>query len=402
MRGVINSLPCNRIIGSKKTKTTTMKITENNHPSMSYARTRAAVGAAKTDALTPRGVLRAALKVGPISRWWIRTGITSALELNFSGGKPEHYQQPTITQDERDTRRAIADPVFRRAFTASLRREAKKLTSLPARTPKKISYHESDLPRKNARLEEIRSTLTRIGARKNPVLTAPLTGTLPNVALIPVTDPKKIGMSLNMRAKESRVIECFAASSSDEFSGHTDWKNGRAVKYHRATADHYVRSFAVISGPLLGYYINDTTGKLVAPEGYSWGKDAGGIKLHVAIDESIDYHPDAADLLRGMEKMVVKLQANAAKRAAQATASGIPLSDVWVSERDSLAGGNCLTGTREFAAKLGLNRTLHYPAILLVRKCPRDSRPRLDCAISAARKRQAEDMQRGFSDIAAR
>jgi len=133
-----------------------------------------------------------------------------------------------------------------------------------------------------------------------------------------------------------------------------------------------------------------------------WDVDANGLRI-VSEASGADYHPTAADVVRGdaSREMLRKLHANEAARAriqrdekddAQRTA------DVYVCLADSIRAGNCLAGSQAWAERAGMDLQAHYRAAEV--RLRGGSEPRVRLAITAARMRHEREMYQGYAVLA--
>ena len=213
---------------------------------------------------------------------------------------------------------------------------------------------------------------------------------------------RRAGAPTCFRGKDAGFFTSFWPSRIDSTPGSTEWKNGRPVSYTRATNDTYVRSFAVLSehpSGTISYVLHNTQYVITCRTG-QWQIDEHGLKLVIGPD---DYHPLADDLIAddAADKLVAKLHENARIRketAARFMAEAAELDGIVVCAADSVRSGNCIQGTRSWAAAHGLDVSRHYaPIELLSRSNGYISRVRL--AIKAAAIRHSNEMSNGYSVI---
>lgn len=185
--------------------------------------------------------------------------------------------------------------------------------------------------------------------------------------------------------------------------GSTKWKGGRPTKYTRATNVSHVRAFGLVVAPsilLVDFHGQRRECHLIGlDQSYHWDVDALGIRL---VGPEGDFHPGMMDVWRddAGAHCLAQLRANARIRAEEESAKRAELAtyrEVWVSRQDSLRAGNCQTGTDTFARQHKLTVRRYHRATGLLLIAPED--PRVRRAIDQAVKRQAEAMERGYSEL---
>jgi len=311
-----------------------------------------------------------------------------------------------------EAKRACSDKKFRASYTKKLRREEDRLAmSIAPSIDAGIAQHRN-YPKIRARLGVILSEWRIMGLKSKRSLEF-----FPsNVCLVSVT-PDLLDSESIAYTKKGRDFQClptYNPSFLHHVDGDTIWKNGRAVGYSRAVNDNYVHSVAWVSldKKTLVYRLGEKERTLVIPAGsiLVWDIDRHGVRVLDTTNPKRDYHPSAwffrmshtqASMMYSMEihlerNYQVRLQTEAEEKVQQAK-----YADVWVSAFDSVAGGNCLEGTKDFAKKLGLNILMYYPAqeILDRAKEVGENMYRVNIAITSAMRRHMRDMRCGFSLI---
>jgi hypothetical protein len=208
------------------------------------------------------------------------------------------------------------------------------------------------------------------------------------------------------RGKDAECRGCARSTHFHHEDGEAEWRGGRPRRYTRAVNVTHVRSVAQISpdGRTAEYRLHETDHRLVTPDGYRWDIDRLGLRL-VRIADGADHHPDAMDLVRGVGGTVAALQtAHDARRAAElrarysAAAQSADPAQTWVSLADSVAAGNCPTGSRTFALNHGLDPRRHVRGDVLLRVANGEE-CRVRRAILQAAMREAADIDRGYATI---
>jgi hypothetical protein len=159
----------------------------------------------------------------------------------------------------------------------------------------------------------------------------------------------------------------------------------------------------LLMSAIVGYIDNREHYTIPAGRGYRWAIDANGICI-VRLADGADYHPSSDKIRAGRGAIIAALRRCAetrkktsadAKRDAKILAAACE-AGVWVCLADSIAAGNCETGTETYARRHGLDIRRHYRAESLLANG--DSR-RIALAVLAAQRRQVRDMARGYAEI---
>ena len=144
-----------------------------------------------------------------------------------------------------------------------------------------------------------------------------------------------------------------------------------------------------------------------APKGWLFGIDGLGIYIRRAKEtrESFRYHLDSGDVRGGVSAM---RRAGIEHEARQRTiARGGPVTrpmqkildtvGVWVSLSDSVAAGNCLSGTRTWCTWHGIDHRRHVRVATIQRLIGKH--PSVQRVIDVATARTAADIKRGYCTI---
>jgi len=358
---------------------------------------------ADSKARTPRGIIRAALAH---RRATLRhKPYLPALYIGTREGLA-WQERRTLTQEERNTRRAIADPRFRRGLLLSIRARLRSLSALPPRTVEGVMEWEGGMPTRIAAAASLSARYRRIcqGAGISPRTPPPFPSShLPWAAEVDIGESlaARMGAKLDMRGRDARVIPTLGTSHLHHVPCETEWRNGQPVNYTRAVRDNYVTSFAILNedGTALARLAGEEI-PLTPPEGHRFDIDHNGFRL-VRLADGEDYHLNAYDLIVPWEVAVDRLTRNAIARQeerARLKAEAADAEGVWVCVADSLRGGNCREGTLQWAKNHGLDPRRHYPAPDLIGRMNGDA-GRVRLAISAAVHRHRREMAAGVANL---
>lgn len=167
----------------------------------------------------------------------------------------------------------------------------------------------------------------------------------------------------------------------------------------------HVTSFATCANPGVAVLTLGTERhEIAAPRGYRWDIDANGLVL---VGAAGDYHPTASHLIQGGKHCVEMLKQHAEVRKIQAAKAKQQTSVIRKAEkegatvclRDSLRAGNCEAGSRNWAARHGLDSRKHYrPSEVLV--LANGDASRVALVIAVAMKRHRMEMHRGYAELA--
>lgn len=160
--------------------------------------------------------------------------------------------------------------------------------------------------------------------------------------------------------------------------GYTEWKYGKAIKYHRMQKCMDILSAGRVEKDGLHWIYqlpvypaldsSEKSGIMRAPRGYHWSKDELGIKLVSKKNAKHEYHPLMQDILRGSKFLkerltnhisilkLTLLQQKSAKKKEDQKEKSWPA--VLVCQEDSYAAGNCVAGTNSFKQLYGI--TVNY------------------------------------------
>ena len=370
------------------------KETTMTHPS--FTRCQAVVSAAGSTAKTVRGVAKF-LRENPSAR---RNLVRGPRPLTATAWKLQEKARKAVSE----AKRARTDKPFRRRYLAGLnRREARAIACDGTIEAVMDYYHSSAIDTRRKELAECARLRSLVTGKKCEPVTEPTFGCRLSVDS---ETAKRHGVKLIMRGKDASVISTKSPSHLVHHDGETEWKNGKAVKYTRATNNNHVRSSAVIAGPQeLHYVCHETRYKVLLPVGYTWGIDGNGLRAVMTGSTADDYHPNAADLIRECcvpGHIVHKITTNRKTRqryAAEHAAELAQIAGVFVCLADSLRAGNCRQGTIVFAERHGLDIRKHYAAPDLLAQANGDA-GRVRIAITAARIRHDRENAQGFCNFA--
>lgn len=306
------------------------------------------------------------------------------------------------TVEQREDKRAKADPKFRAAFVRRLRKIIDAAVALPDCTPDAISAWWDS---RHTRASEYARTGERIRACAPRTKLPELVGELPFARCIPINEDtaRKAGEKLDMRGKDARVEATIGGSWLSYTEPETTWKNGKPTAYTRAERINYVRSMGIIldAGSALHAVIARRDLTIPAPEGHRWEIDQHGIAL-VRTADRCEYHPDAGDLIRGADLPAI-IQRNEERRQLELTrirAEMAEVDGVWICLADSLRAGNCRAGSLSWTADNHVDSRVHHRASDILPLAINGSAQRVRIAISAAARRHRQEMERGYCDLA--
>lgn len=316
-----------------------------------------------------------------------------------------------ITSDERATKRAMSDPIYRRNLLAKIRRDETRATAYAANVDGLEAYGNNYAANRDTlrHCAQLRETITGKAAKKTMPLPADsgnrATQILPNLCTMPLDadTARKIGAKINMRGIDAALYPCLGDSHGIHAEAESWRRNGR-WESTRAVHDNYVQSFAVIGEDgILRYRGNGRTYVLSLPTGYEWAIDANGLHCRDAQRHAIDYHPTTGELIErdATAKIIARLERNRARReemAAKLAAEKADVEGVYVCLADSINAGNCKAGTLAFGERHNLNPARHYAASELLDIANGDSY-RVRLAIAAATRRHRMECDRGYADL---
>lgn len=316
----------------------------------------------------------------------------------FGAPRPEgRWSIRTMTQDERDIRRAMADPRFRRQLVARLRREFRTLTSPPDRTAREVTRAHDSRRTNQDRIKAIQAALAQISPKLKPSVEQ-----MVGLVRVPVVEmsARRAGASLDMRGLDAEIKPCVGTSRLEYHPPETVWKKGRPVGYTRAVRINHVRSFAVLNQDdprTLEYALGVHDQTITLPEGFRWSIDHLGLRACWGED---DYHVDSGDLYRPdagewVARQLIKAAERRDQEAQSARAELGDLSGVYVCLADSLRAGNCRAGSVAFVGRMALDPSRHYPAQRLAPLIATE--PRVKLAIRQAVVRTKQEIERGYA-----
>lgn len=360
----------------------------STHPS--FTRCQAIAEAAGSNAKTVKGVARflAGNKVARRSLWTLPRPMSAA---SWKLAEKTRKADP-------EAQRAIHDKAFRRRFLSGLnRREAKAIKC--DGTIDGVMWYYAQTGNRAIELRECARLRSIVTGKECKAIAAPSFGHRVSVYEAIV---RRHGVKLVLRGKNYSISSTKRPSYFDHKDGETEWKNGRAVKYNRATNDNFVRSLAVIrDSQTLDYVLHETTYTVSLPDGFQWGSDQNGLRVFCVNSPSDDMHPTAGDLVEASGNPLffdIVISANRRTRmlyAAERTAESAKLAGVFVCLADSLRAGNCKAGTLSFASRHNLDPAKHYEAPELLAQANGDE-GRVRLAITAARLRHEREEKNGF------
>lgn len=296
-------------------------------------------------------------------------------------------------QDERENRRAKADPKFRAKLLRTLTRKAKKIASIKGiqGNPERIVewYDQRYRTLIISDFAEIARRYKIVAGRKIPVS---FPDQIPGCALVSIDEEmaRKIKAPLGRIGKDAQILGTLRTS----YLGYSEPGT--------ATRDKYVTSFGTID-PQSGvarFRFHRTHFEISAPDGFYWDIDAHGLRM--VDSHGNDYHPDAEDIINDLD-IPETIAENAAARELERTrlaAEKAEVEGVWVSLADSIKAGNCRAGTESWGRQNGLYAQAHYHATDLIPLAVNGYGQRVRIAISVAARRHRKEMEQGYCLLA--
>lgn len=295
-------------------------------------------------------------------------------------GKPMDraaYRKKKTDGLDREALRARDDAKFRRRWVAGLKRQYEALANVPTATLKQVSDAASSF---SERKKKVKAIMMRCAIARIKWMPSELVPIKVGV-LVAVSEDwaRKAKAPLNMRGKDASIYPTRRYSHGEHSEGVTEWRNGKAVSYTRATHNNYVRSFALINGPVCEYALHEWEFRFTCPDGYSWRVDSLGLCL--VAGDGVEYHPELHELRSKdpVSHMVASIAASRRQRQERLAANlkDLPAGaeSCRVTLEDSRRAGNCVEGTlRWCSAKLGMDREsilrgghlIHVPASRLI------------------------------------
>ena len=201
------------------------------------------------------------------------------------------------------------------------------------------------------------------------------------------------------------IAPLVAGATIDEPFAYSGKFRGRTGYTYHPTMQSAARisNDGLLMSAIVGYIDNREHYTIPAGRGYRWAIDANGICV-VRLADGADYHPNSDEIRAGRGTIIAALRERAetrkktaadAKRDAKILAAACE-AGIWICLADSIAAGNCKTGTEIYARQHGLDIRRHYRAESLL--ADGDSR-RIALAVLAAQRRQVRDMARGYAEI---
>lgn len=303
-----------------------------------------------------------------------------------------------------EAKRAIHDKAFRRRFLAKLNRREARAIACDGTIAAVMWYYTPPVETKRreelAECARLRSIVT--GKKCEPVK-EPSFG---HQIEIQRGTALMHGVTLTTRGKDYTILSTKSPSCLVHVDGSTEWKNGRAVKYTRATNDNYVRSLAVIrDSQTLDYICHESRYTITLAPEFRWDVDRYGLRAVMCLWPANDFHPTAAEMMNqvdrpgSIENTIIVNRETRERYAAEHAAELAEVAGVYVCLADSIRAGNCQAGTLAFAQKHRLNPTAHYTAPELLAQANGDA-GRVRIAITAARIRHDREEAAGFCLIA--
>lgn len=297
----------------------------------------------------------------------------NALLPRSKGASDSWHRRKALTLHERDIRRARADKNFRNNYLRRLHRAVKALDLEPNRDIDSVIAWAEDSYRLQSERKALTSRYHKITGKNYPTK-RPSTPAWLRKLHINDTTARAAGAKLDMRGDDSSVKPTFGLSWLDYDAPVTEWKSGRPVGYTRAKRDNYVTSFAILreDGKLDIAIAKRRVEGVEAPEGYRWDTDSHGVCLRSNAHGS-ECHFEARDVIsypdQWIERTVTELEENKIRRdrlKVERKAELAKTKGVHVCFRDSLRGGNCAAGTRQWVNDHNLDERKHYAADTLV------------------------------------
>ena len=313
--------------------------------------------------------------------------------------KHDYLKLEGIRKSKPDTKRAIDDEKFRKAYLKKLRTRELKLINVPTNTLKEITAAEDSRYERKRQLLEIHNIRKEITGKVKPEIALQPTpgilvkGYLSGIARMHGCD------YISLRGNDYRLLTTKGSGRLEYETGKTEWNKGRPVKYTRAKNDNYVRSFALITSPrTIQYAFHKTEVELTLPEGYEWKTDTYGLFACRGQDH---YHPDVTQLLMkdASAHIVYHIGLNAERREIyrlQEKAEAADMEGVFVCLADARRAGNCEAGCRSFIERNHLSSCKHYKATELLEIAGGD-RNAVRLAITAASIRTKRENEIGMA-----
>ena len=241
-----------------------------------------------------------------------------------------------FTQIERDIRRCAADPKYRRSLRGKHARQIAQAVKFPANI-----LDGTAIAAGLARIKDLLADAKKIGLHLAHIPTIGLIGGWTDSDAPAVI---AAGYPVCRRGREWEIDAAYTYSQSHT-DGETEWRNGVPKSYTRASNTTYVPSYGIINADTLTICILGKSCKIQAPAGHIWRILAGRIVL-IAPDglDTHDLCPLA--LLAGNLAPVLENLASQRRKRTLSLPLVLPVpADALVTLADSVAAGNCASGT---------------------------------------------------------
>jgi len=332
----------------------------------------------------------------PLKSFWDHSNYDAHRQWDNSFSRKSHPEAKRARDNNGDN--------YRKNYLRSLRQFERVLLNPPQNNLNQITIAWDNKEQSQIKLSEIAAERSIIFGKS--VVEKNISLRYVHLINIKPDFARKIGcQEICMRGKDAKIISTAASSHTISTSPITEWDHGRPVSYTRATNDNYVRCFAIISDDKKTLYvaIHDKNYTLSASNKYLWGSDKNGIKLYRVDRLDDDYHPQAVDYVRGIDGIIEELEKNRSRRQKieMEYREEMKLTDdVFVSLNDSIAAGNCLSGTESWANRHNLDISRHYPVAIIFRMGSKNGDfRRVRLSITAAINRHRIEVEQGFCKI---
>lgn len=373
-----------------------MKAYIENHPT--YKRARMCYGLKSTRGLANRARWLK-LPTWPIA-WWSTSKSIQDHHMRSERDKCAAFAE--ARKSFPDAKRSLHDKEFRRNYLRRMQSAFRALNRTRTDTLdqclKSVEFLHSD-KRKNAiRNYELEMAIAK--AKHGSFIAE-----CPGLKAIPFTCEEKLmkdcSIKICRRGNDWSVEATTTPSRLHHVDAQTEWRNGKAVGYTRATNDNYIRSFGIIDpqdNRQLHCILHETKYDNKLSEGYIFEIDNLGIKV-IDVSTRADYHPTANQLIAdpACASIINCLRANylTRQKAKSEISMEGKLSDLYICVKDSLRAGNCLAGTLSFAGQNNIDPRKHYRADEIMDRY--GDNPRVVMCVKSAAKLYREEMAAGFS-----
>lgn len=303
-----------------------------------------------------------------------------------------------------DIKRAKADKKYRKTFLARCRRELSHIVSI---VPANLDAALHLIAHRSAPVAQAKELCRKIDTATGK--TTPRNWAWqPSRSILELSAGdkdllRKAGIKWTTAGKDWDINAISGESWHHYTQGETEWKGGKPKHYTRTENEWNVRALLVpvASDPRTAEGIIHTTRhSLTLQAGYTWGYVGESI---AAIDQNgNEYHPMARDLARkdASAYICAQIATLSAKRAAEKSAieavEKAEQEGAAICLRDSIKAGNCEAGTRQFAARHGLDPQRHYRPTELLAIANGDAH-RVRLAVAVGLRRHRQEMRQGFA-----